>query len=463
MNEIRIPENIWDRVYQHMFGTSGEHFAFLFVEVSEVENNTVLLTKDVMLISEDDTEISGFSLQMKLEAILKVTNTAHKKKLALIEIHNHGSGFGRDVNFSDTDRKGFEEFVPYVLDVVPGKPYAALVITKEPLVEGMIWNTQNKAEPISYVKIIGKKFRKLLTTSGKKYHKKTENKIFSRQVLAFGKEGQDNIQSVKVAIIGVGGIGSHVAQQLAYKGVRDFVLVDPDLVENTNLNRLIGATPNDVGDQKVKVAGRMISKLTDNKAKILLLNSNLRNPQVFDALKQVDFIFGCVDNDGARLLLNQFAYSYLIHYIDCATGINISNSVVEEAGGRVIVLEPQSPCLLCAKMIDLKEASDNLLPKEEYENKKKLGYIQGADIPDASVVSLNGVIASLGVVEFMMLVTGLRDVKTLTMYDMLAGREHAIVPCSAKLDENCLHHSFIGMGDKMQLERYYTNEVILGK
>src|SRR5438132_6168176 len=110
----------------------------------------------------------------------------------------------------------------------------------------------------------------------------------------------------------------------------------------------------------------MVSDATGNKVKILSLQKNLRDQQVFNALKQVDFIFGCVDNDGARLILNQFVYSYLVHYIDCATGINMKDSMVEEAGGRVMILEPNGPCLMCAKMIDLREASDNLLSKEEY-------------------------------------------------------------------------------------------------
>jgi len=365
------------------------------------------------------------------------------------------------VDFSDTDRKGFKEFVPYILDVLPNFPYAALVITQEYFIEGLVWRYKDKPEPVTYVKIVGKNFRKLVTARKHQIKKTIEEDVHTRQVLAIGKPGQKKIGSVKVAIVGVGGIGSHVAQELAYKGVRNFVLVDPDSVEDSNLNRLVGATKNDVGKSKVDVITTMIANITSNQAKIQKLKKNLRDKEVFDVLKQVDVIFGCVDNDGPRLILNQLAFSYLIHYIDCATGINFSNGKIEEAGGRVIVLQPDGYCMKCAKMLDLQEVSENLASKEEYENRKRLGYVRGANIPDASVVSLNGVIASLAVIEFMMLVTGLRDPRSLTMYDMLKGREPSIVPCHVDVDAKCIHYSFVGIGDKIQLERYLKTEDVL--
>src|SRR5262249_44306305 len=71
--------------------------------------------------------------------------------------------------------------------------------------------------------------------------------VHDRQVRAFGVEGQARIGSTKVAVIGLGGTGSLVTQQLARLGVQRFILVDHDVVETTNLNRLVGAYPDDVG------------------------------------------------------------------------------------------------------------------------------------------------------------------------------------------------------------------------
>lgn len=110
-----------------------------------------------------------------------------------------------DVNFSKTDENGFEEFVPYVLDSVPNKPYAALATTEKEDFEGRSWNEQGKCSPVSSIRIAGEKFKKIPTTSGKKNLPDLEehDNIYARQILAFGKEGLKKIQELKIAIIGV--------------------------------------------------------------------------------------------------------------------------------------------------------------------------------------------------------------------------------------------------------------------
>lgn len=85
---------------------------------------------------------------------------------------------------------------------------------------------------------------------------------YSRNLGLLGANGQMNVRNTRVGIVGVGGLGSHVIQQLAYLGTRQFVVVDQDLVELSNLNRLVGARPSDVGSLKVDVAVRVISRCT---------------------------------------------------------------------------------------------------------------------------------------------------------------------------------------------------------
>ena len=87
----------------------------------------------------------------------------------MVVIHNHFVG-RNDVNFSETDRNGFEEFVPYVLDSIPNQPYGALVVTKNLLIEGQMWDSERKNSPITLVKIVGENYHKLATTSGKEIY-----------------------------------------------------------------------------------------------------------------------------------------------------------------------------------------------------------------------------------------------------------------------------------------------------
>ena len=75
-----------------------------------------------------------------------------------------------------------------------------------------------------------------------------------------GPESNSVMAAIEVGIAGLGGGGSHVAQQLAHVGVGTFVPVDHDIVEEKNLNRLVGATAEDAkaGAAKTAVAERMI-------------------------------------------------------------------------------------------------------------------------------------------------------------------------------------------------------------
>jgi len=63
---------------------------------------------------------------------------------------------------------------------------------------------------------------------------------FERQIRLFGEDGQKKIQNASVAIVGAGGLGSHVVQQLGFLGVGSLIIIDPDELEETNRNRLIG-------------------------------------------------------------------------------------------------------------------------------------------------------------------------------------------------------------------------------
>src|ERR1700682_4099730 len=76
---------------------------------------------------------------------------------------------------------------------------------------------------------------------------------FERQVLFLGEEGHARIRAARVGIVGLGGLGSHVAQQLIYLGVGHLTLIDPDPVDATNLNRLVGATVEDARYARLKV------------------------------------------------------------------------------------------------------------------------------------------------------------------------------------------------------------------
>ena len=101
---------------------------------------------------------------------------------------------------------------------------------------------------------------------------------FSRTELLIGKEGIEKLKDAKVAVFGIGGVGSFVVEGLARAGIGNFILIDDDKICLTNLNRQIIATRKTIGKYKVEVAKeRILCLVLVSLGHILFLNILLMN------------------------------------------------------------------------------------------------------------------------------------------------------------------------------------------
>jgi molybdopterin/thiamine biosynthesis adenylyltransferase len=226
---------------------------------------------------------------------------------------------------------------------------------------------------------------------------------FDRSVRAFGAEGQAMLASLSVGVIGVGGIGSIVAEQLAHLGVRKLLLLDSDSLEETNLNRVVGASRRDIGRPKVEVTADMIQRInseaeTSARVADVMLNSDARQ------LLSCDFLFCCTDSHGSRAVINQLAYQYLIPTIDIGVRVQAQLGKIRSMTGRIQMLSPGLPCLVCHNLLDPEEVRRDLLSEEARAHDP---YIVGAVEPQPAVISLNGTVASLGITMMLSAVVGL--------------------------------------------------------
>jgi molybdopterin/thiamine biosynthesis adenylyltransferase len=280
---------------------------------------------------------------------------------------------------------------------------------------------------------------------------------FDRQLAWFTGDGQRHLGRIRSAIVGTGGTGSHVAQQLAYLGIRDFVLIDHDVADETSMNRLVTAVAADVGTQKAILARRHIKSVAPS-ARVRTIASQIQSTVAIDSLKGVDVLFGCVDNDGARLILNEISRAYCIPYFDLAVGIDVEEGRVTTAGGRVAVVTPGGPCLHCLKEIDVDEARFFLSDAKQRALMIEHGYVRGMDVSAPSVVSLNAAIGAAAVNEFAIAVSGLRPLNVFTDFDVLGTAYEAkgqrLAPRRVSANPSCVACITSGLGDRAAVERY---------
>lgn len=207
-----------------------------------------------------------------------------------------------------------------------------------------------------------------------------------------GPDSERVLGSAVVGIVGLGGGGSHVAQQLVHVGVRHFVLYDPQTVENSNLNRLVGGMAADANLEvpKVHVLGRVILAVAPEAR---VESRQVRWQEAPEALRRCDVVVGCVDTFQERQEIEVCARRFLIPYIDIGLDVAIVEGEPPRMAGQVFLSMPGRPCLWCAGYL-----------REERLAREAENYGGAGGRPQ--VVWANGVLASTAVGIVVDLLTG---------------------------------------------------------
>ncbi|HYL91023.1 MAG TPA: ThiF family adenylyltransferase [Burkholderiales bacterium] len=276
---------------------------------------------------------------------------------------------------------------------------------------------------------------------------------FDRNIRFFGADGQAKLRNAHVAVAGCGGLGQHVIQQLAFLGVSKLTLIEDEALSRSNLNRYILARHDDPipGTHKIDNALRAISAI-DPSIEVTPIRNSIRSREAFEALRPVHSVFGCFDNDGARLILNEYAKAYSKEYYDLASDIEQDAGL--RYGGRVVRVDHTPGCLVCLGHIDLAAAREDLESDAARRDRAKI-YGVDADLLDdggPSVVSINGVVASLGATEYVLSVTGIRSPKRLLTY---RGDRGIVTTGNADATPGCYFcETIAGTGASAAVERY---------
>lgn len=249
-----------------------------------------------------------------------------------------------------------------------------------------------------------------------------------------GSDIDSRTDNAHVAIIGLCGGGSHVAQQLAHVGIGNFELVDFDDADVTNSNRMVGLThvQAEAKAPKVEVISQRIREINPL-ARVRV--HQRRWSEVQDELKRCTAMFGCVDRYDEREALERFARRYLIPYIDIGMDVHETASGFLVAG-QVIVSLPGNPCMRCLGFI-----TDERLAEEA----KQYGHAGG----NPQVIWPNGILASTAVGKFVQMLSPWAQPMPLTLYTEYDGNRDLLRPSNklGALPPACIHFNELDVGD----------------
>ncbi len=453
----------WDKLYRHLIrvtpknAVSDEQHAFILASVTTSPLGYRFLAYEMIPASPSDFVYqSAGGLELAPEFSVGAIQRCRNEGWSLIEVHSHPFDSGNSTTFSDIDWNNDREKMPVLAEMVKEPFMHATMVVGQNAVDAHVYDrATGDIVPINEIIIVGDTLTQKPTTQGKwgknpRVEKKDDR--YTRQELFLGQSTQDRLAQLTVAIVGLGGLGSFVALELAHLGIGHLVLIDPDRVERSNLNRLIGTTVNDIGKHKVAVYEKLIQAASESTqvTAIPLSLIDRENRSAIDHIKGADIIFGCVDNDGARLILNQIAVRYLVPFIDAGSGILLAeNKSLSAMGGQVQVVLPESGCLECRGYINAQQAHFELAPPRIQKEERERGYGTSETAP--SVIALNGVIASMQVAELLFLLAPAslveKNTHPLSIYSAL---ERKIIPVTNDSGEHCPtcgSEGVVGIGD----------------
>ena len=229
----------------------------------------------------------------------------------------------------------------------------------------------------------------------------TPSEQFDRNIRAFGGDIQRILGQLRVAVVGCGGTGSAVIEQLVRLGVRHLQLFDPDTLSAGNVTRVYGSYLDNVGESKVAVSAAHVCRIAPD-TEVKAVQAKITQEATAKLLLDADVVFGCTDDNAGRLVLSRIASYLLTPVID--SGVLLSSSSgghLIGIDGRVTVLTPGAACLVCRNRVDLQRAAAEMLSASEYRRLAEEGYAPALSDPEPAVVAFTTQVASAAVSELL--------------------------------------------------------------
>ena len=406
--DLRVPADLYRALLADLT-RSGEWAGYLLCGVRRGWPDLLLGRDWCPVPVEYQVTGTGHGFSWHPDFDIQMLNKMQRENLAAVILHYHGGSSPRP---GGDDTATAQSLMPFLSAEAAHRPHAFAVLGDR-AIAGTVYRDGAVAGAVRNVQITGSALDDW--TPGATAPPPGER--YDRLTRGFGPEACVRLRGAHVGVIGCGGGASHVIQQLAYLGVGALTIADADLVEVTNLNRLIGAVPartrrtladrmlrrgrGDVGKPKTEVMTRMASSIDDT-ITVTAITEFFPTTATVRALSQCDVLVACADRLQARDDLNRFAKRYLIPLIDI--GVEITPGAPGTGGikaipGRITKVLPDGPCLRCQGVVD-----DAKLRAER--DGKPAGYTGAAKIPDPAVVTLNGIVASAAATEVLQLLTG---------------------------------------------------------
>lgn len=332
-----------------------------------------------------------------ISAAVSAANQAH---CGLAFIHTH-PGDTKPPQLSSIDQKTTLRLGVAFNELIDG-PFASLVVS--PGGWGGAMYEHDTIRPIDRLATVG---RRLCVFAAQPALERSD--LDDRQKSLLGSAGNRFLRSLRVAVIGVGGTGSAIAETLARIGVGTLVIVDPDRLEVSNARRVFGVTQFDARAGKAKVAAVADGlRRLDLGTTLTAIDGDVLDGAVQEKLLSCDVLIGATDNHASRSSLTELAARGHLPLIDIGVRAGTrQNGELDALYAERRLQIPEGPCLWCWRVLDADRVRLELMSPFERAGLEAEGYVAGRPPePEPTIAPLTVTAAGLATATLLGLIGG---------------------------------------------------------
>ena len=428
---------------------SQESYAMALCKKSESNNNIIIKVIDIFYPEvEDYIQQRGAFLEMSENFASKVVYEASQRLDVdtILEIHTHPFMDDKPM-FSSVDTSDEKQLSRWLLKELPNYNYGSLVFSRMDYNFRMwIINNQVLTSPL---------YGEIKAQTNLEHIPRNENQeyasndiydaIHNRGYLALGKDTiRDFSMNQHITIVGVGGIGSIIAENLIHMGFQNLHLIDHDNSEISNLNRVAGLYYEDAkqAKPKVDVVKKHLERINPN-INIKAYQTKVEDETIRDVIAISNWVILATDNHSSRFLTQSLCFEFFVPFISVGVHIHVDNKNILDMSGEVITIRMGDHfCLKCLNRLDYNEIAKELSSDENVRKGLiEKGYVTGDEVKEPAVKTLNAIMGALTVDQLINQYTHKQRFEPVIVYENNAipkiYADHASLHIKTKLCDVC--------------------------
>lgn len=370
---VRMAEPLSNELFQLVFHRypDSEWGSFVRFGVRVTPENLILTLQAIDGPVRGDLDESSWITEIQAQYTSRMLDLTETHPFAVGFVHSHPLSFETGPSPSDYEMEKY--YAELLLPYTPRLPFASIIFALDKAdnlsATGRVyWNGEwHEVERF----IVDNKSVTLEDYTKPNKLSEEALKRVERLASQFSVESAQMLAGSAVGIVGASGTGSPCIELLARAGVGKLIIIDPEIFEDSNLERVHGSGYDDIAAkiEKVIIAGRHVKAINPD-CEVILIQGRIPQSEVVDQLVTCNLVLGCTDLHSARVALSDLALRYLIPTIDVGVAMEGADGKVTGQVVQINRLFPADPCVYCRKMVNSRLVQQELMSPEEKEQRK---------------------------------------------------------------------------------------------